>query len=115
MDEQTHACKRLLSAVVSTAMLDTMYVPVKTPSGLQLRPDTVTAFEFLFDDKNPYLEVLDINQKNFQASLLRKMYSEEINSTFTSIQKRAFRMNYKLWQQEVAKMRVYEQNDIHAF
>lgn len=94
--------QRLLSAVVAVAIRDAMQPPFKplNSSQFRMRPDALTAFDFLMtDDCDAYLEWLDINHIQFRKRLFKMMDDMSTNAVpFSPDQRRAFRINRKLWQ-----------------
>lgn len=112
---QTNASpeKALLSQVILTAVMDACAPPpkpVKKPKGIishggmMMRSEAFTAMRFLFDTTVPglyeYSLWLDFDADQFRSRLLRLMANDSVNQLgqYASNQRRAFRINYKLWQ-----------------
>ena len=103
--EQTRNCTKLLSAVVATAVRDACATPI-TRRGKTigtLPPDTYTALRFLFSGTvtgvGAYADWLDFDVANFRQQLIRFMHdvTPETKQGITSIQRRAFRVNWRIY------------------
>lgn len=87
--------QNLIYAVVATAMRDTFRPPFQG----KLDHHAETAMSFLFsNDVDPWLELIDMDADGFKKRLKDSMWGE--NNQFLSPDKRAFRANYKLWQEK---------------
>ena len=88
---------KLVSAVVALAVTDTTKKNDK-----HLDNDAKTALVFLFGDNvDPWLEMIDIDPGHFKRKLMDSMHSS--GGQFSDEQKRAFRMNYQMWNQNKAQ------------
>ena len=97
--------QRLLAAVVAVAVRDCCSPP-EGKRDLRLTRQAASAFDFLFTDMgDPFLELIDINSGHFRRKL-EEVMNDTSNSDqpFKSIQRRAFRINYKLWRAEYARL-----------
>lgn len=96
---------RLLSAVVSLAVRDTMHVPIGKRD-LQLKREAASAFDFLFTDTSDgYFDLLNINPWHYRKKLLEVMNdTSNSNVPFKAIDRRTFRINYKLWKQQYDRL-----------
>jgi hypothetical protein len=118
MDQETRAAYILINAIIARAIMDTFLPSVlaRLRDGRQKRlmdSDAQSALEFLFDPKNPYLLILDIDPPTYQKKFLEKMYSDKPSVDYSEANKRAFRLNWKMWQQ-IKAGEALGQNDIHA-
>jgi len=97
--------QRLLAAVVAVAVRDCCMPPVGRHN-LRLQPQAASAFDFVFTDLgDPFLELIDINSGHFRRKLEEVMNDTSNNDKpFKQIQRRAFRINYKLWRAEYARL-----------
>ena len=98
--------QRLLAAVVSLAMRDTTAEPVKVGKHLEVNNDAASALDFLFTDaSDAFLDLLDFNPQTFRKKLLEVMNDTSPKDIpFKSQQRRAFRINYKLWKTEYDRL-----------
>lgn len=113
--QQTEAARRLLHAVVASALRDLAiqgWQPGRRTPGERVSPKTLgmsteafTAARFLFDEDVPgvdaYLEWLDVDPPQFRKRLLDIMHN---NSPLTVAgwapeQRRAMRINFKKWRE----------------
>lgn len=86
--------QNLIYAIISRAMMDCFKPPIKG----RIDEDTRTAMEFLFGNHiHTYLELVDIEPSAFQSRLKSSMWDD--NNNINSTDKRAFRSNYKIWEQ----------------
>jgi hypothetical protein len=99
MDQQTEACRQLMVAVVHLAILDACLPPYKQQTGLKLRDETKSAFDFLFNHGDVWLEFLDMDAGQFRTKLMSTMYGNRRDPEITDLKKRCFKMNDKLWRQ----------------
>lgn len=105
--------KALLAQVVLLSISDACMPPPKGTrlyrgliggNGMMMKIEAFTAMRFLFDENvaglNEYAIWLDIDANVFRTKLLKLMADATHNdiNTYTSMQRRAFRINYKLWQ-----------------
>lgn len=94
--------QQLIVSVIATAMRDACIKPY-TPFGekrLQMTFDCMTAHDFLWTEAlESYLHYLDIEAAYFRKSLLNTMAndSEKTIGQFSSENRRAFRVNKRLW------------------
>lgn len=97
--------QRLLAAVVAVAVRDCCMPPVGRHN-LRLQPQAASAFDFVFTDLgDPFLELIDINSGHFRRKLEEVMNdTSNTDKPFKSIQRRAFRINHKLWKAEYARL-----------
>ena len=97
--------QRLLAAVVAVAVRDCCMPPVGRHN-LRLQPQAASAFDFVFTDLgDPFLELIDINSGHFRRKLEEVMNdTSNTDKPFKQIQRRAFRINYKLWRAEYARL-----------
>lgn len=101
---EDRACKALLAAVVSRAVMDTFIEPIIQDDGtIRMDDDALSAFEFLSKKENVYMPFIDLEPKTFWDALVKKMYSEAQSVNFNDSQKRMFKINYKLWKQIQAR------------
>jgi hypothetical protein len=96
---------RLLSAVVSLAVRDTMHAPIGKKD-LRLQPESASAFDFLFTQAcDGYLELLNIDPGHYRIKLIEVMNdTSNTDVPFKAIDRRTFRINYKLWKSEYARL-----------
>lgn len=102
--------KALLSQVILVAITDGCYAPPKgsrkiadyvSDGNTQMHPHPYTAMRFLFDRREAGLEAyaawLDFDEDQFRSKLLKLMANDGPNdmSGYSSMQRRAFRINYK--------------------
>ena len=86
--------QNLIYAIISRAMMDCFKPPIKG----RIDEDTRSAIEFLFGDYiQYYLELVDIEPCAFKSRLKQSMWDD--SSNINSTDKRAFRANYKIWEQ----------------
>lgn len=101
--------RRLLASVVALAVNDACTIPPRPDSkymspGLKMRPESFTAMRFLFDKSvsglNEYALWLDFDADQFRRKLLALMQDDSPKrlANFDAIDRRHFRINYKLWQ-----------------
>lgn len=103
IETQNRACQMLLAAIIARAIFDTFLDPVKTEKfGFVIDSDAMSAFEFLSDPNNPYMPFLEIEPETFWKTFTKKMFSDYPVHGYNDSQKRAFKINYKLWQQTKA-------------
>jgi len=97
MIDQDIACKRLLAAVVVTAIKDACY----GPKSKILYSDTASAFSFLFEHSDFYLSLLDIDPQQFRVRLVEyasnKNVAKPLPYSLTDYERRAFSFNYRRW------------------
>lgn len=96
---------RLLSAVVSLAVRDTMHTPIGKKD-LQLQPESASAFDFLFTDTSDgYFDLLNIDPGHYRRKLLEVMNdTSNSNVPFKAIDRRTFRINHKLWKRQYDRL-----------
>lgn len=96
---------RLLSAVVSHAIRDTMHQPIGKRD-LQIQRSTASAFDFLFTDTSDgYFQLLDIDPGHYRKKMLEVMNDASASELpFKAIDRRTFRINYKLWKQQYDRL-----------
>jgi hypothetical protein len=96
---------RLLSAVVSLAIRDTMHAPIGKKN-LQLQRETASAFDFLFTDTSDgYFDLLNIDPGHYRRKLLEVMNdTSNTDVPFKAIDRRTFRINQKLWKQQYDRL-----------
>ena len=106
--------KALLSQVILLAISDGCYEPPKTRKvktvyvdngTMRMHPNPFTAMRFLFDTRVAGLEAyaawLDFDETQFRRKLLELMDDHGPNDIngYSSMQRRHFRINYKMWRQ----------------
>lgn len=107
--DQDVAHRRMLSAVVGLAIRDACAI-----NGSRFRDDTRTAISFLFEHSDGYLEMLDIDPKQFRERLLAAIFKNPgpskrpITAGLTSVDLDRFANNYRRWWRE--KSNVYLRN-----
>jgi len=100
--------EKLLSAIVALAIEDVCLAPVKSENrkNLTLSYHAYTAYRFLFEHGDLYLELLNIDPPTFRKRLLRQLLDSRTNRPFDttdkenftiSRRKRFFRANHKLY------------------
>jgi hypothetical protein len=96
---------RLLSAVVSLAIRDTMHAPIGKKN-LQLQRETASAFDFLLTDTSDgYFDLLNIDPGHYRRKLLEVMNdTSNTDVPFKAIDRRTFRINQKLWKQQYDRL-----------
>ena len=96
---------RLLSAVVSLAIRDTMQKPIGKKE-LRLQPETASAFDFLFTQSSDgYFEMLNIDPNHYRKKLIGVMNDTGYTDVpFKKEDRRVFRINYKLWKTEYDRL-----------
>ena len=100
--DQYAAGKRLLSAVVSLAILDACQKPFKRYNSArpELTEDAETALRFLFDDTrwcDLYLSMMGIEPSTFRHYLLKTMAKQQGVREVTPEKQRIFNLNYRLY------------------
>ena len=97
--------QRLLAAVVSVAIRDTMHAPVGKRD-FHLQPETASALDFLFTESSDgYFELLNIDPGHYRRKLLEVMNdTSHTDVPFRAIDRRTFRINYKLWKREYDRL-----------
>lgn len=108
-NEQAIACRKLLAAVVITAVRDACLTPPKRSrfvgesEGMPMSIDAFTAMRFLFDDSvsglKEYLQWFDIDPGQYRMRLRDMMFSESAHKVngFETMDRRNFRYNYGMW------------------
>ena len=113
LEDDIRGYKALINAVILRAVYDCFGMPIDKDK--KLTAMARSAFEFIMSkDVEVYLSLIDIDHDYFRRKLLETMF-DKANVTptmfneesLTNSRKRLFRINYKLWQQEKAKKRVY--------
>jgi hypothetical protein len=103
MDDQTTACKRLLAAVIATAIKDACLAP----KSKIICSDTASALNFLFGHSEFFLSLLNIDAKQFQVRLLQYVQDRQHeNATpfnLSNHDRRAFAFNYRRWKNMSSK------------
>ena len=96
---------RLLSAVVSLAVRDTMHTPIGKKD-LQLQPESASAFDFLLTDTSDgYFDLLNIDPGHYRRKLIEVMNdTSNSNVPFKAIDRRTFRINHKLWKRQYDRL-----------
>jgi len=97
-DEQTRACRKLLAAVVSRAVLDCMSHPITNRQGAVTAPDpdASSAFDFIFGrGLDGYAEMLGFDAGQFRTRM-KAMRNIRTHPVFSEHQLRAYRANWKL-------------------
>lgn len=96
---------RLLSAVVSLAVRDTMHAPIGKKN-LHLQRETASAFDFLFTDTSDgYFDLLNIDPGHYRRKLLEVMNdTSHTDVPFKAIDRRTFRINHKLWKRQYDRL-----------
>lgn len=107
-DEQALAYRRLMSAVIITAIRDGCTTPpksrgLKEEGGMPISTDAFTAMRFLFDTSvsglAEYLAWFDIDAGQYRVRLKDTMFDNsalKING-FETFERRNFRFNYNMW------------------
>ena len=99
--EDVPAELRLISSVVGLAIRDATLPPHKGKrrGNLWLDSNASSAFDFLFTEScEGYLDFLDVDVGSFRIRLLKIMNDLSKNDRpFSDMQRRNFRINYKLW------------------
>lgn len=104
-EQQSKACRSLLSSVVLLAVADACSEPTsrRIKVGKPIPTDQYTAMRFLFDKTESGVDVyalwLDFDVDQFRERLLKTMANNgplNING-FTPLQRRNFRFNYGQW------------------
>jgi len=101
-EEESNPARRLLSAVISLAIVDccdSSLIRSKTP---RLSDKSYSAFDFFFGYTkicNLYLELLGIDPGSFRERLLRIMWANGKTRDIDENRKRAFRVNYARYNQ----------------
>ena len=104
-EQQSKACRSLLSSVVLLAIADACSEPTsrRIKVGKPIPTDQYTAMRFLFDKTESGVDVyalwLDFDVDQFRERLLKTMANNgplNING-FTPLQRRNFRFNYGQW------------------
>ena len=99
--DQDVAHRRLLSAVVGLAIRDACLV-----NGRHLGENTRTGLSFLFENSDGYLELLDINPKQFRERLLALAFAGPNSSkkfiavSLSQDDRDRFARNYRRWWDE---------------
>ena len=99
--DQNKAHRRLLSAVVGLAIRDACLV-----NGRYLGENTRTGLSFLFENSDGYLELLDINPKQFRERLLEIAFAgpnskkKYIAVNLSQDERDRFARNYRRWWNE---------------
>ena len=105
VEQQSKACRSLLSSVVLLAIADACSEPTsrRIKVGKSIPTDQYTAMRFLFDKTESGVDVyalwLDFDVDQFRERLLKTMANNgplNING-FTPLQRRNFRFNYGQW------------------
>lgn len=105
VEQQSKACRSLLSSVVLLAIADACSEPTsrRIKVGKPIPTDQYTAMRFLFDKTESGVDVyalwLDFDVDQFRERLLKTMANNgplNING-FTPLQRRNFRFNYGQW------------------
>ncbi len=97
--DQDAAHRRLLSAVVVLAIRDACQHPKEKRLGDLPR----SALNFLFEDSDGYLTLLDIDPEQFRKRLVNMSYANGATGKYTSMSgfssedRRCFRINYQMW------------------
>lgn len=96
---------RLLSAVVSLAVRDTMHAPIGKKN-LHLQRETASAFDFIFTDTSDgYFDLLNIDPGHYRRKLLEVMNdTSNSNVPFKALDRRTFRINHKLWKRQYDRL-----------
>ena len=119
MDVSATPERNLLSQVVLSALNDACKRPRKQKNAngvehLRISRDAFTAMRFLFDPDvaglNEYALWLDFNADQARTKLLKLMKDDGPNKIgdWDPMDRRTFRINYKLWQH----MKIFEQSGI---
>lgn len=102
---QAQAARRLLSAVVVTALRDSCATPPKRGvGGMPISTDAFTAMRFFFDTSvsglNEYLAWFDIDTEQYRRRLKEVMWDSSAHriNGFESMERRNFRYNYRMWE-----------------
>ena len=99
---------KLISAVVGLAIRDATLPPHKGKrrGNLWLDSNAASAFDFLFTPAcEGYLDMLDVDVGSFRVRLLKLMGDLSKNDKpFKDMQRRNFRINYKLWSDLYARL-----------
>jgi len=97
MMNQDIACRRLLAAVVVTAIKDACF----GPKSKILYRDAASAFSFLFEHSDYYLFLLDIDPQQFRVRLVEYVHNKNtavpLPYSLTDHERRAFAFNYRRW------------------
>lgn len=107
--EQARACRKLLSAVIITAVRDACSTPPKRnktrgeENRMPISTEAFTALRFLFDESvsglNEYLNWFDIDPGQYRLRLQQTMADSSplrLNG-FEPLDRRNFRYNYGMW------------------
>jgi hypothetical protein len=102
--------EQLLSAVISMAIDDVCLPPTRDKKdNVAMSHNAYTAYRFLFEHGDVYLELLNINPSNFRKKLFAQLSDLNTNRPFETSnrpndligrKKRMFKMNCKLYQQK---------------
>lgn len=101
-DVSTHKIpeQNLISAVIAMAVRDSVLPPIKDGKHLRLTWDAMTAHDFLWTESlDSYLHWLDVDANYFRTNLIKTMDNdkEEKIGILKPLDRRAFRINKKLW------------------
>lgn len=108
--DQDVAHRRLLSAVVVLAIRDSC-----SASGNRINEHARSGVDFLFEHSDGYLELLDINPKQFKERLLtailnnKESSKDEMIAGLSYIDRERFAQNYRKWWKD--KSSVYERQE----
>jgi hypothetical protein len=108
-DISTHKIpeQSLISAVVALAVRDACIPPFKDEKHLKMAWDCTTAHDFLWTESlDSYLHWLNIDVEYFRRNLIKTMGddSEKTIGLFYPKDRRAFRINKKLWEHEYERL-----------
>jgi hypothetical protein len=112
-DEQYAAGKRLLSAVVSLAILDACQKPIRRADEHQLSDEAESALEFLFGDTrwcDLYLSSMGIDPGTFRRYLISTMERQKGVREIKPEKQKIFNLNYHLYRNKHGRMaEIFEQ------
>lgn len=103
MDTSSKPERNLLAQVVLLCLNDACQTPIKDGKHVRLGKNSFTAMRFLFDTRvaglNEYALWLGFDADQARTRLLRLIADQGPNKIgdFDSMQRRNFRINYKLW------------------
>jgi hypothetical protein len=108
-DISTHKIpeQALIAAVIALAVRDSVKPPLTDGKNLRMMWDATTAHDFLWTESlDSYLHWLDIDPFFFRTSLVKIMEDDTANTIgeLTSTQRRAFRVNRKLWNEQYQRL-----------
>lgn len=111
--DQNIACRRLIAAVVATAIEDAC----RGAKHAKLTSDAASAFSFLFIHSNEYLSLIEIDADGFRKRLLS--YASKRNSfnqapfNLSDMERRNFLINFRKWNkyQNMYEQSIFEEEE----